>query len=183
MKLFSILAFSAGATSFTDIFEDLSTARSEVTYDSNKRYDGSLALLKTRYRDMPILRVYDNSEYFLRKKTKKLYRELRRRKGRMERKGCWVSGSQHPFNVVLTEKMKCNIFNTLMIDIVITGWFFLGSDPKNVLPPQCDPIADYLNAKYYLPYTTYFAGKKLPVWDAEAEECCIPTTGEQCGKL
>ena len=182
MKLFSILALSASATNlndaFANVFDDSSVMRSEVATD----FDGALAVLKTRYKDLK-LRQFDNEDKVLKKTTRKMYRFMQRKKNSMERKGCWVSGSQHPFNVVLTEKMKCNIFNTLMIDIVITGWFFLGSDPKNVLPPQCDPIADYLNAKYYLPYTTYFAGKKLPVWDAEAEECCIPTTGEQCGKL
>ena len=71
MKLLSIFAISAGASSFNEsfneAFDDVSTMRSEGTTS----WDDALTHLKSRYKDLE-LKQYDTSDRFLRKSTNKL---------------------------------------------------------------------------------------------------------------
>ena len=161
MKLFSILALSASATNlndaFANVFDDSSVMRSEVATD----FDGALAVLKTRYKDLK-LRQFDNEDKVLKKTTRKMYRFMQRKKNSMERKGCWVSGVTIPYDYSVDEAKKCNVAQTLMLDIYTSVLFFLGSDPIRVeqgviaRPKKCWDFRNAYITEFYEVYYPYF---------------------------
>ena len=146
MKLFSVFALSTCAMSFkleeafNNAFNDASTVRSRET-----SWDDALILLKNRHKDLE-LRKYDNSEYFLRKSSKKLYRFVKRIKDRMERKGCWVSGFKTPIDLSVNADNFCYITGHLITDIQAASLFFIGGDYANP-PEQCEGIFEKFRAR------------------------------------
>ena len=166
MKLLSIFAISAGASSFNEAFNeaygDVSTMRSEGT-----SWDDALTHLKRRYKDLE-LKKYDTSDRFLRKSTNKLWRLMKNKKIRRERRGCWVSWTRTESDLSLDADEKCNYANTLIADIQAGVIFFLGEDPREAyignkeIPEQCTAIyskfknhtkklLSWLNANYEAP--------------------------------
>ena len=165
MKLFSILAISAGATSFNKAFLDGSKMRSFGEGQTN--YDDFLAQLRTRYIDLE-LRQHDNSDRFLRKSIMKTVRLMQRKKEAMQRKGCLHMDSVIPYDMTVDDNKKCNVFLTLMKDVQLAAIFFLGSDPYDTAmagpehwPEQCEKMISRFEP-IFLGYSSYFANNELP---------------------
>ena len=163
MKLFSIFAISASALNFKDAFND-------VTNDTSKdrtiatTFDEALGHFETRFRDME-LRQFDNSERFLVKTTRKMYRLVRRwsRQPNKERLGCFVPGQTVPYDLALNPYAKCAVQNTLMHDVYTAAHFFAkGGDPALGNLGKCQRFVDRLEQEYFFKMYQFFHGKEMP---------------------
>ena len=152
MKLFSILAISVSALDFKHAFNDTFKDRTIAT-----TFDDFLGHLETRHSDME-LRQIDNSERFLVKTSRKLYRLMKRWSGqlRKQRLGCFVPGITVPWDTALNPKKTCQVEQTLPTDVVTATNFFAGSDPESGYPEQCEKFQRRLRDGIYKKYTEYF---------------------------
>ena len=154
MKLLSILAISADATSFNEAFNnDVSMLRSvalnqyiQPPTETTTSWDDALAILKNRYIDLE-LEQYDTPDRFLKKSTMKLWRMMKNKRNRRVRKGCWVSGTKTGWDLSLDAWEKCDYSNTLLEDIQAGVVFFLGDDPMEAfmndqIPEECKRFYD-----------------------------------------
>ena len=163
MKLFSILAISVTALKFKDVSND------NFNHTSKDRtiattFDEALDHFETRFTDME-LRRFDNSERFLVKTTRKMYRLLKRWKNQpsKERLGCIVPGNTVPFDLALDPYKKCAIKETLMHDVYMGAHFFAkGRDPAEGDFGKCQRFVDRLEQEYSYRMWDFFDGKEMP---------------------
>ena len=165
MKLISIFAISASALNFKDAFNDnLNGVSKDRTIATT--FDEALYHLERRFREME-LRQFDNSERFLVKTTRKMYRLVRRwsRQPNKERLGCFVPGQTVPYNLALNPYAKCAVQNTLMHDVYTAAHFFAkGGQPMGNLG-KCQRFVDRLEQEYFSRMYQFFNGKEMPTCD------------------
>ena len=195
MKLFSILAISAGATNFNESFLDVSKMESWApitTTDFSKKsqentlswgfqegetnWDDFLAHLRTRYKDLE-LRQYDGPERFLRKGIMKMVRLMQRKKEAMQRKGCLNVDAVMPYHVTVDDYKKCDVQGTLMTDVQVAATFYLGDDPYNTMmgpmdqrPEQCRKMFNRFEL-FYNNYGAYFADNYATMLSMQQQLC------------
>ena len=166
MKIFPMLAISAGAASFhsASTFLDHPMKNSHNDWRGVTSWDDFLAILRTRYRDLE-LRQHDNSERFLRKSIMKMVRLMQRKKEVMERKGCWFSNTEVQYDMSLSDWNMCNIHWTLLADVQEAVTFFFGPEPfttnRGQVPEHCKGITSRFEP-FFNNYQAYFANKDMP---------------------
>ena len=80
----------------------------------------------------------------------RLYRFIKRKKDRMEQKGCWVSGFKTPFDLSVNADNMCDIKGHLLTDTTAAALFFIGGDySAETVPEQCAGIIQKIMSRFY----------------------------------